>query len=191
MNPPVTYSLAYFICHSKNDGGRMIPRRPKGERRTQMDNFLNAFAYQCEDAAEFRRVSVEKEAGARLGNYGVVLVVGSDGSKRYPCDDDRILPPSPVAAADAPPEGQGVVSLSSPDAAGDPSPPAVSATEQMLENVHTMIRGTAQPVRCDRAATALGVDKAALRAAIEAPNSGVLYKKPFGWLELTGEDLLQ
>lgn len=186
---PTTYQLAFFICHSKNDGPRIVSRRPEGDARTQMDGFLNAFVYQCRSPDEFKRLSMDKDCGARAGMYAVVMVVGSDGSKRYPGPTDTISPPSPVAAADAPDKGQGVVSLSSPDAAGDP-PSASDPMALTLEKLRTMIRDAVKPVRCDRAAAALGVDKGALREAIEAPGSGVLFKPPFGWLSLTGEDLL-
>ena len=177
-----TSRLAYFIAHGKNLGARTIPRKSEGNSRTQLHGFLNAFAYRCTGAEEFKRLSVHDECGKRQGCYGVVLVENPDGSLRYPVDADTVpfnpLPVAPVAPAAMP---AAVVSVSLPSAPGNPpvryAPPEDSPTGRIRA-----VLASALPMRASNIATQLYMTVEAVKAIVADPASGITVKA-FGYLE--------
>lgn len=173
-----TYHLAFYACATPGLGPRAVKRLSKGDTRTQFDGLLNAEAVRLDSYEEFERVSRGFMKGD--GAFGAVLIEGSDGSRRKPLPSDFItpsLPVAPVAPVETPAD---VVSVSPLVATG-------GDTSTVLPRLKEIMAAATKPVRCDIVSTSLGVSKEQLRALIEAEGSGVLFKKPFGWLELLPE----
>ncbi len=116
--------LVFFICCLRGLGPRVIALPNRTNTLTSIHPFLAAQAYRCKDYEEFRWVS--QSVGKKDTFYTEVLIESPSGKFRFPTDADTFPsqeePPSPAAAAVAPPEDAGMVVPSAPAAAGDSIP---------------------------------------------------------------------